>query len=295
MSRLSNSRVRIGIGATAVQGVVEQGWLRRRVAADAQREVDESLASGDPSAESEADPLVRALAPALEAVVADLADAVRLRGATLEVELADALLHLDVVAGEFAALRDRDLQSIATACVAELLGDSASAHTVRWQLHPDGGHLLIAAIPEALLGLLSDMASRHGLKLRSVQPDFCRQWNRHAATLGNTPGVLAVACGPSAIVAHVARGGIVALSHGAWLDSLPVADRRSRHVKRLLCDFGFDHPSTAAALDQRTDRLLASIGVDTAAPGGFVLVAPQLQGLVASPRWTVVPREAVAS
>ena len=69
-----------------------------------------------------------------------------LKGAQLDVELADSLVHLDVVAGDFAANSDRQLASVAAACVDELLGDAAKDHEIRWQLQPDGTHLLIGAV-----------------------------------------------------------------------------------------------------------------------------------------------------
>jgi hypothetical protein len=207
------------------------------------------------------------VARAVDAVLIELAKTSSLQGSRLEVELANALVHLDVVEGDFAGDSDRQLQSVAVACVAELLGDAAQDHEIRWQLQANKKHLLIGAIARNLLGALSAAAARQGMSLHSVQPDLCLQWNRHAGATSKTSGaaVFAVACGSAAVVTRVADGSIAALSSGNW----------------------GDRSTTAGALDQRVDRLLASAGLDPQGMSAFVLVGPKGAEKGVSPRWAV--------
>lgn len=234
--------VHLRIEPGAVSGHLERGAWRPAVLAQAHHAVEGPMATLD---------------PALDALLTELAGSASLKGAQLRVVLADTMLHLDVVAGDFAGDSERQLQAVAEACVAELLGEAAAAHEIRWQLQPDGRHLLIAALGREHLQALREAADRHGLALDSVQPQLCRQWNHHAAALPSGTTVFAVAQGPEALVACVAHGSIAALSQGQQLDL-------------------------------RVDRLLASTGLDPAQQGGYVLVAPQAAAQGASPRWTVL-------
>jgi hypothetical protein len=148
---------------------------------------------------------------------------------------------------------------------------------VRWQLQARGRQLLIAAIARSLLADLADIAARHGLVLRSVQPELCAQWNRHARALRRGPAVFAVAGAQGATIATVADGAITALGRGPGLD-------RGAIIASGL------HP-----LDARVDRLLASLGLDAVEQSGFVLVAQSTPVRSLSQRWRVVGRGAGAS
>jgi hypothetical protein len=212
-----------------------------------------------------------ALARALDTVLLELAGTAALRGATLDAHVADSLVHLDVVNGEFSGVGDRQLQSIATACAAELLGDAVHNHDIRWQLQADEKHLLIGAMARDLLATVLQAAARHGLSLYSLQPELCVQWNLHAGSaLKPGHGVFAVVGGREAAIASVADGTITALSSGVWID-------------------GRD---TAATLDSRVDRLLASAGQDPARQSSFVVVGSERSDEPVSSRWTVKQRRA---
>ena len=284
--------VRLRVVPGSVCGTLEQGLLRCRLLASANHASDgPELLPGD-AAEQPPDRPDDGLAQALDAVLLELAQTTSLQGARLDVELADALVHLDVVAGDFAGDSDRQLQSVAFACVAELLGDAAQHHEIRWQLQADGKHLLIVAMARDQVRTLTDAAARHGLTLRSVQPDFCVQWNRHSARLQPGAAVFAVASGHEAVIACVSRGAIAALSSGAWLDRQDAFT--SQHVTRLLCGLGLQPSATAGMLDSRVDCLLASAGLEAANQAAYVLVAPKLSDNAVSSRWTIVNREVQA-
>jgi hypothetical protein len=229
---------------------------------------------------------------ALEAVLLEFEKTLPLRAARLYVEIADSLVHLDVVSGEFSGDSDRQLQSIADACVGELLGDAAPRHLIRWQLQAGGQHLLIGAIPRDLLATVSEAAVRHGLSLCSVQPDFCLQWNRHAQALKPGNAVFAVASGQDAVVALVLEGAVATLSCGSWLDAPDSSAVQNAHVTQLMCGLGLMPSSTAGVLDSRVDRLLASAGLAAEDQSAYVLVAPQVPDGAVSSRWTVVSRPA---
>ena len=265
MSRPWSRSVRLRVEPGMVRGTLMPGWIQTKLltptspAAEVQaRRTEFTAARSGPS--------IEALSHATGIVLTDLGAASSLRGLQLKVELADSLVHLDVVAGEFAGHSDRQLQSVAAACVSELLGDAAEDHETRYQLQADEKHLLICAVARDQLGALSDAAAQHGSTLASVQPDLCMQWNRHATALKPGGSVFAVACGREAVIASVSDGTISALSSGAWLD----------------------RQDTTSALDSRVDRLLASVGRDAASQSAFVLVAPAWCEKAVSPRWTVM-------
>ena len=132
MSRLSNDVVRLRVVPDSACAVLLRGWWRPRAVARSEQ------AGGTPAtAQADKAPTIE-LDALIDAALRELAATAPLKGARLDVELADSLVHLDVVAGDFAAVGERQLASIATACVDELLGDAAKDHEIRWQLQRAG-------------------------------------------------------------------------------------------------------------------------------------------------------------
>lgn len=263
--------MRLRVATNAVSGRLEQGW-GGKLLAEATHVADDQAA-------------------AFELVLAQLSLTKAVKGLPVTIELADALVHLDVVEGDFGASNDRQLQSVASACVAELLGDVAETHEIRWQIQAGGKHLLIGAIAREQIRALVEMAARHELTLRSIQPDFCVQWNRHSSALKPGAAVFAVACGREAVVACVAKGAVAAISSGGWLDQSDEPGAASVGVKRLMCGFGLESATTTGILDTRVGRLLSSLGLDSADQSSYVLVAPDITQSALSSRWTVLNRE----
>ena len=297
MSLPWNKSVLLRVAPDSVCGTLSQGWPRAKVLASASHASDTPFASSGRSAASASKDAPAGLAAALDAVLFELAQAGTIAAAQLDVELADSLVHLDAVAGDFAGHSERQLQSMAMACVTELLADTTADHEVRWQLQSGGKHLLIGAIPRAHIQALAEAAARHRLRLRCIQPDFCLQWNRHAAALKPGSSVFAVASGNDAVVAHVQHGAITTISQGGWLDrSVDAATSGTEvHVKRLMCGLGLAPSATTGTLDMRIGRLLASVGQDEAEQSAFVLVAPETSESALSSRWTVINREQATS
>lgn len=263
MSLPWNKSLELHIGTQAVQGTLRPAWSRHKVLARSSHAVDQSDIGHDAAA-----PLT-----AIDAVLSELRASAPSRGIRLSVVLTDARIHFDVVAGDYRDASDRQLKSIATACVAELLGDRAVGQVVRWQLQPDLHHLLICAIAPQDIESMVKAASRHGLSLASLQPEFCMQWNRHAGALSDGTGVFATTNGAHAIVACVADGAITALSCGPLLEDEPVPQ---------------DDLPAKSSLDSRVNRLLASIGLDASGVSTFILVAPDLPEHRLASRWTLL-------
>lgn len=263
MSLPWNNSLQLHVGTQAVQGTLHPGWARHKVLAHSSHAVETPAMGHDAAA-----PLT-----AINAVLSELRASAPRQGVRLGVVLTDARIHFDVVAGDYRDASERQLQSIATACVAELLGDRAMGQVVRWQLQPDLQHLLICSIAPEDIETMVKVASRHRLSLTSLQPEFCIQWNRHAGALPHGTGVFATTNGTHAIVACVANGAITALSCGPVLAEEPVPQ---------------DGLRSKTSLDSRVNRLLTSIGVDPSGVPSFILVAPVLPEHSVAARWTLL-------
>jgi hypothetical protein len=194
-------------------------------------------------------------------VLAALAAEAPIAGASLHVELADALVHFDVANGDFAGKSEHQLGLLASACIAELLGEQAKDCMVRWQLQRDEQHLLLCAVPNGAVNGLVDAALAQQLQLASLSPSFAAQWNRHARGGWPEAAVFAVASDSNATIACVHQGVITTMSAG---------------------------PGSAAgeaALDLHVDRLLAGLGADGEPAPAYLLVAAANTQPAFSSRW----------
>jgi hypothetical protein len=271
VSLLSNKSLHLHIGALSVQGSLRPGWGPGKVLARASLDFNPqingrampgaTLEPGDSSA------------LAIETVLSELVASTPSQKPDLVVVLADSRVHFDVVSGDYGTASEKHLQAIANACVAEILGDTATSQIVRWQLQPDMKHLLISAMGSQDIELVVQAGDRHQLPLKSLQPDFCAKWNQYAKALPDGTGVFATVCDGHLIVAFALRGSIAALSSGSTVNderSLPY-DIRSKD-----------------AIDERVDRLLSSVGRDSNEISSFVMVAPNRAQAPKSLRWTII-------
>ncbi|MDR3370138.1 hypothetical protein [Rhodoferax sp.] len=207
---------------------------------------------------------------AMDAVLSELGTKAARQKPVLRVVMGDACVHFDVVQGNYSGASDRHLQSIANACIAEILGDAKSSQIVRWQLQPDLRHLLISCIDSRDTAAVTQAAKRHGLQLHSLQPDFCVQWNQYASVLPARPCVFATVNEGYATVAYAQEGTIAALSSGpCFCGDNSLEDGRQ---KTLLTD-------------ERTDRLLASLGQNPSAVSNFFLVTTAPEFIPGVSRW----------
>lgn len=220
--------------------VHRRGFGRTRALAQADRHWTEAEPGG-----------FEALRLALDESLAELASAGMIRGACADVELADTWFVFDVIEGEFADHGERELQAVATACLAEMLGAAAAGYELRWQLQADERHLLICALPRTALAVLRESLLGQGLQLRSVQPLLCAQWQRAAPELGRGIGVLVAMQGASGSIA-CSRAGVIGTINHVWA-------RDPAHI-----DAQVDHLIAGLGLDATTRRV--RVGDDAVAP-----------------------------
>lgn len=258
--------VGIHIEPHRVAAMARRAWPSRTAPAQAEALVDPVAAGTLPDAAAAA----AAVSRALDAVLANLAATAPLRGARMQVELADSLVHLDVIEGDFSRSSDHELKTIADACCAEVLGEAAPAHVLRWVLQRRERHLLLCAMPRVWLDLLQAAAGRYGMSLRCVSPNFARQWNRHGHAFASGPGVFAVRQHASTAIAWIDRGVVCAVS------ASPLPRCAS-----------LDAGAAVSWLDRQVDRFLAAIGQPAAADQRFVVVPGLASRASYSPRWQV--------
>lgn len=265
MSRPWNKSVQLHLGTEQLHATLRPGWLQRRPWS--RRPLGDAATTGPNDGIMLTAALAQPLPEAVGALLAELAQQAELHQARLCVTLADVHVHYDVVAGDYAAYSDTQLQAIAEGCVAELLGDAAIGQAVCWQLQPDLQHLLLCAMERSLRDSLEQAAALHQMQLASLQPLFCQHWNQHAGALPRGTGVFSVLDVGHSLVACARRGSITALSYGACGSSaLP----------------------DSQAIDQRVDRLLATVGQQAQELLDFVLLARVPLALPPSARWTVL-------
>ncbi|MGZ5797762.1 MAG: hypothetical protein ACXWJG_12680 [Caldimonas sp.] len=274
MSLPWNSSLLLQVEPGAIVATLETGWPRRR-----------RVSASAPPAGAQADGSAGVIAtPGLDPQMLDtVLDGIELsapvRGASLSVELADPLVHFDVVEGDFGAQGDRQLQSIAVACMGELLGEAAGEHEVRWSLQAGERHLVIAAVSRALIASLAAAAELRGLRLDSVQPAFGRRWNAFARGLKASTAVFASTSGAHAVVSCVVDRAVCAVSAGPWQEERgPVSTGPAATASA----------ESLSLLDDRAARLLASIGIESSVESDYLLVSANAPGAAAASRWSVV-------
>ena len=218
-------------------------------------------------------------------MLGELAKTSSLHGARLDVELSDALVHLDVAQGDFAGHSEQQLEKVTRACFRELLGESMSEHELRWQLQADESHLLMCAAPVALLGELKSGSARHGLRLHTVHTRFEAGWNQHRGLLRSGLGIFASGHDEHIVVAFVREGVVEAFSTSSCQAELEDPDAPAPGVDRLLNSLGLEKSATPTRLDAHVDRLIASLGVDAAQLKSFVAIDGSENGRALSSRW----------
>lgn len=268
MSLLSNRSLQLHLSAMSVHGTLHAKRSPHKVIARSRHEFNRSESASPGSA------LVSMIGKpcmvAMDAVLSELGAHAARQKPALRVVMGDACIHFDVVQGNYAGASDRHLQSIASACVAEILGEATSNQMVRWQLQPDLRHLLISCLDSRDAAAITQTAAHHGLQLHSLQPDFCVQWNRYASVLPAQKSVFATVNEGYATVAYAQGGAITALSCGPCFggDNSPENGRNK-----------------TLSVDERTDRLLASLGQNPSAVSNFILVTTAPECLPSVSRW----------
>lgn len=268
MSLPWNRSFQLHIGTRSVVGMLHAGWSRDRTLGRSTRDISVAdAADGEGPA--------AACREAMDAVLSELRSMSGGGGRQLSMFLAGGRLHFDVATGDFRNASERHLQTIADACVNDVLGQQTSPRIVRWQLQPGMQHLLIAAMDARDVEAAVQVAAQHRLRLVSLQPIFCLHWNRSALSRAGGTGVFAVVDGVHADVGYVRNGAVTAWSSG--------------HCERAPGSTGPDGVGRGA-LDERTDRLLASLGESADAVPAFAVSVRGDSDLAVAPRW-VISRE----
>ena len=279
MSLLSNSQLRVRLLPGAVEAALWRGWPRPVKIADQRCPVD--VSDGD------------ALASTLDIALAKLAqDGAPTKDAVLHAELADAIVHFDVASGNFAGQSQRQLRAFANACVVELLGDATREHSVHWQMQSDEQHLLVCAVPNAVLRALTSAAATHAMRLAGIRPSFARAWNRHARRSTGRNLVFASVAGLNAMIACAHDGVVNAVSSGPWGEECAAGESQ---VTRLRSGFGLLDVGEHALLDLQVDRLLAGLGFDATRDADFLFVSAGEPPPLLSNRWTIIQASGVGA
>jgi hypothetical protein len=292
VSRLSNKLLRLEVEADGLAAALSSRWPRPKSLARASQAWVAPAADAQPG---HSQPSIQpAFAATFDRLCQELTQTASLPGAALDVELADALVHFDVLEGEFVGHGEAQLAKLIRACARDVLGESGDEHELRWQLQADEKHLLMCAVPAALLKDLRAGAARHRLRLRRVQPRFPLRWNRHNGLLRSGLGVFASGHDDHAVIAFVRNGVVEALSTGSCPAELEDPNSPAPSVDRLLNSLGLEKTATPTRLDAQVDRLIASLGVDAKQLGHFVAVDGGRNGQALSSRWQLYDNDVAA-
>jgi hypothetical protein len=211
-----------------------------------------------------------------------------IRGADLQVQVADNLAVLEVVRCEpndVLRSNTRQMQRLAEVSVAEVLGDKASQYEVRWQVQADNEHLFVCALPRALMSGITSAAQAYGLTLTQVQPQFSQVWNASLAQLTQTHATQAVflrASTHEAVLSCVRNGVITQISQALSLKPNDNAD-----APDTISPIN-QHVSTMSRVDALVDRLLTALGEDPAQSWRFFASSQGLSRADFSPRWQML-------
>lgn len=213
-----------------------------------------------------------------------------IRGAQLNVQVADNLAVLEVIRGEPSDLirsNNKQLQRLAEVAIAEVMGDKAANYDVRWHVQADNEHLFVCALPKVLLAGINSAAQAYGVTLARVEPQFSLVWNASLAQLSQTRAQQAVflrASENEAVLGCVRNGVITQVSQALSMRNetdtpdgiAEAADNISQHV------------STMARLDAMVDRLLTALGEDPSQTWRFFASSQGLSRADFSPRWQLL-------
>jgi hypothetical protein len=213
-----------------------------------------------------------------------------IRGAQLNVQVADNLAVLEVIRGEPNDLirsNNKQLQRLAEVAIAEVMGDKAANYDVRWHVQADNEHLFVCALPKVLLAGINSAAQAYGVTLARVEPQFSQVWNASLAQLSQTRAQQAVflrASENEAVLGCVRNGVITQVSQALSIRNetdtpdgiADAADNISQHV------------STMVRLDAMVDRLLTALGEDPSQTWRFFASSQGLSRADFSPRWQLL-------
>jgi hypothetical protein len=203
---------------------------------------------------------VGALGTELDALAAS---GTTIRGARLDVAVADQWLIYDIVEIDLRDLSDRDAESAVAALLADTAGVEPACLAARWQTIAEPALQLACAMPADAVAALGQLVRRHGLRWGRVQGEFIEAFNSHRDELDGVTAALAVIRPHGAQIGVVASGALAALHYE---EGSPVLDRLAAICENLVRRAGHE-------IDNSMRYLADSTQVELCAPWSGLLPA----------------------
>lgn len=144
----------------------------------------------------------------------------------LNVEVADTLVHYDVLKVDARRLPPVELDNLAALGMADTLGLDASSLLMRCSVQLDGLSAVVCGMPLALVDTIKLACDDAGCRLHRLEPGFAAFWNGHFARSKNNSALLARLRGSALMLGW--------LQDGKW--QALAAERLSRNDWTALSD-----------------------------------------------------------
>ena len=245
MLLLSSKRIHALLGSATMELEISQGRKGRgpsehRTAASEESRFDSLLAC------------VGALGTELDMLVAS---GTTLRGARIDVMVADAWLIYDILDIDLRDLPDRAAAATVSALLADLGGVEPGSLVARWHTIARPLTQLVCAMPADAVASLNDLVRRHRLRWGNMQGEFVSAFNSHRGEFDSAPTALAVMRPYGTQIGVVANGVLAALHHEG---GSPILDRLTTLCESLLRRAGYEFdPSMRYLADARDLELCA--------------------------------------
>jgi len=176
-----------------------------------------------------------ALAPALEALEADLAanGGKSLRGVVCDVVIDDAWMLYDVVRADLRGLSPRAADALIGASLADVAGVAASELVSRWQPQGDSPYTLACGLPANAMPALGETLRARRIELGTVEGEFVLEYNRHRESLEPKCSVIAVVREAGAQLAVLMNGVLTSMSFEFGVGAPKELELRGRGLLRV--------------------------------------------------------------
>lgn len=154
-----------------------------------------------------------------------------LKGARLNLVIADHWLLYDIVDVDLRDLPERAAGPAVTAVLADLADAAPGSLVARWQTIDRATRQLACAMPADAIASLSQLVRRHRLRWGRVEGEFVITFNEHRSELEAPAAALAVMRPQGTQIGVVAQGVLTALHHEA---GFPAPDRLTALSESLL-------------------------------------------------------------
>ena len=223
----SSKRVHALLGSAMMELEISQG---QRMGGPTERRTS---ASGGPRFDSLL-ACVGALGTELDALTGS---GTTVRGARIDIVVADAWLIYDIVEIDLRDLPDRTAESTVSALLADLAGVEPGSLVARWQTIGRPATQLTCAMPADAAASLNDLVRRHRLRWGTVQGEFVSALNSHRSEFDGVPTALAVMRPQGTQIGVVSNGVLAALHHEG---GVPVLDRLTALCDSLVRRAGYE-------------------------------------------------------